>query len=105
MPLLTLRQIAKSFGLIEVLGGIDLAVRRGEVPALVGENGAGKSTLMRLVAGLAEPTDGSIEFENAPAPASLAEAERAGIVMVHQEFCLAPHLTVMENIYLGREVT
>ena len=105
MSLLTLRQIAKSFGPNQVLGGIDLAVRRGEVLALVGENGAGKSTLMRLVAGLAEPTAGSIEFENAPAPASLAEAEHGGIVMVHQEFCLAPHLTVMENIFLGRELT
>ena len=89
MPLLRLGQIAKSFDFIEVLRGIDLAVCQGEVLALVGENGAGKSTLMRIVAGLAEPTAGSIEFENARAPASLVEAERAGIVMVHQEFCLA----------------
>ena len=105
MPLLRLGQIAKSFDFIEVLRGIDLAVCQGEVLALVGENGAGKSTLMRIVAGLAEPTAGSIEFENARAPASLVEAERAGIVMVHQEFCLAPHLTVAENIFLGREMT
>ncbi|MGY4752562.1 sugar ABC transporter ATP-binding protein [Pannonibacter sp. Q-1] len=104
MPLLTFKQVAKSYGPIEVLKGIDLVVNPGEVLALVGENGAGKSTLMRIAAGLAVPTLGSLQFDDASAPASLVEAERAGIVMVHQEFCLAPHLTVAENVFLGREL-
>src|SRR5690606_29147743 len=77
----------------------------GEVLALVGENGAGKSTLMRIAAGLAAPSAGTMLLDGAPAPATLHEAERAGIVMVHQEFCLAPHLTVAENVFLGRELT
>jgi len=104
MALLSFRKIAKSFGGVPVLKGIDLTVEPGEVVALVGENGAGKSTLMRIAAGLMPATSGTVEFGGALAPATLPEAERAGIVMVHQEFCLAPHLTVAENVFLGREI-
>ena len=105
MALLAFREIAKSYGIVPVLKGIDLVVEPGEVLALVGENGAGKSTLMRIAAGLAPPSSGTMTLEDAPAPATLQAAERAGIVMVHQEFCLAPHLTVAENVFLGRELT
>lgn len=105
MTLLAFRDIAKSYGTVPVLKGIDLVVEPGEVLALVGENGAGKSTLMRIAAGLAPPSSGTMLLDGAPAPANLHAAERAGIVMVHQEFCLAPHLTVAENVFLGREIT
>ncbi|WP_233290640.1 sugar ABC transporter ATP-binding protein [Shinella sp. PSBB067] len=105
MALLTFRDIAKSYGIVPVLKGIDLVVRPGEVLALVGENGAGKSTLMRIAAGLASPSSGTMLLDGMPAPETLHAAERAGIVMVHQEFCLAPHLTVSENVFLGREIT
>jgi len=105
MALLTFRQIEKSYGAVPVLKGIELGVEPGEVLALVGENGAGKSTLMRIAAGLAAPSAGTMLFKGTSAPATLHEAERAGIVMVHQEFCLAPHLTVAENVFLGRELT
>ena len=105
MALLTFRQIEKSYGVVPVLKGIDLVVEPGEVLALVGENGAGKSTLMRIAAGLAAPSAGAMLLDGASAPATLHDAERAGIVMVHQEFCLAPHLTVAENVFLGRELT
>jgi ribose transport system ATP-binding protein len=105
MALLVFRDIAKSYGIVPVLKGIDLVVKPGEVLALVGENGAGKSTLMRIAAGLAPPSSGTMLLDGAPAPATLHAAERAGIVMVHQEFCLAPHLTVAENVFLGREIT
>ncbi len=105
MALLTFRDIAKSYGIVPVLKGIDLVVRPGEVLALVGENGAGKSTLMRIAAGLAPPSSGTMLLDGMPAPETLHAAERAGIVMVHQEFCLAPHLTVSENVFLGREIT
>ncbi|MEW9612772.1 sugar ABC transporter ATP-binding protein [Shinella sp. S4-D37] len=105
MSLLSFHEVAKAYGIVPVLKGIELAVEPGEVLALVGENGAGKSTLMRIAAGLAAPTSGTLMFEGGPAPAALYAAERAGIVMVHQEFCLAPHLTVAENVFLGRELT
>ena len=105
MAVLTFREVAKSYGIVPVLKGIDLVVEPGEVLALVGENGAGKSTLMRIAAGLASPSSGTMLLEGGPAPTTLQAAERAGIVMVHQEFCLAPHLTVAENVFLGRELT
>ena len=105
MALMTFRDVAKSYGIVPVLKGIELTVEPGEVLALVGENGAGKSTLMRIAAGLAAPSSGTMLLEGAPAPTTLQAAERAGIVMVHQEFCLAPHLTVYENVFLGRELT
>ena len=104
MALLNLTNVAKSYGSVPVLKSINLALQPGEVLALVGENGAGKSTLMRIVAGLAAPSSGEAKFQGRKAPANLIEAEHAGIIMVHQEFCLAPHLTVAENVFLGREL-
>ncbi|WP_283195114.1 sugar ABC transporter ATP-binding protein [Rhizobium sp. AN80A] len=104
MALLSLKEVTKSYGQVAVLKGIDLDVEPGEVLALVGENGAGKSTLMRIIAGLAQQTAGTATFDGVSAPVSLVRAEAAGIIMVHQEFCLAPHLTVAENVFLGREV-
>lgn len=104
MTLLILDDITKSYGSVPVLKGINLNVQRGEVLALVGENGAGKSTLMRIIAGLGVHSSGDARFDGSKAPTTLVDAERAGIIMVHQEFCLAPHLTVAENIFLGREL-
>src|SRR5690606_21126316 len=104
MALLSFEKVAKTFAGIPVLQSIDLDVGKGQVVALVGENGAGKSTLMRIAAGLMAPSTGRITFDGAPAPATLVAAEQAGIVMVHQEFCLAPHLSVAENVFLGREI-
>ena len=103
MALLAIEGLRKSFEATEVLRGIDLAVERGEVLALVGENGAGKSTLMRVVGGYTPPGAGTLAFEGAPLPGGVDAAEARGIVLVHQEFNLAPHLTVAENVFLGRE--
>ena len=104
MTLLEMRGIRKSFGETEVLHGVDLDVRAGEVHALVGENGAGKSTLMRIAAGIVPPDEGRMAFAGRPfAPADPANALRAGIAMVHQELSLAPDLSVAENILAGRE--
>jgi ribose transport system ATP-binding protein len=104
--LLKLHGIEKSFGGIRALRHADLEVREGEVHLLMGENGAGKSTLMRIVAGMHGRDGGemlwrgrSVSFKNPSEAASL------GIAMVHQESLLAPHLSVAENIYLGREAT
>ncbi len=103
--LLTLRGLSKSYGTNAVLAGIDLDVAPGEILALVGENGAGKSTLMRIVGGYTEPSGGEALLDGRPRPQTVSEAETRGIVLVHQEFNLASHLTVAENVFLGCEPT
>jgi len=102
--LLEMRGIRKSFGEVQVLHGVDIDVRAGEVHAVVGENGAGKSTLMRIAAGIVSPDGGRMRFGGREfTPKSPADALRAGIAMVHQELSLARDLTVAENILAGRE--
>lgn len=102
--LLHLQAIQKHFGGITALQSGDLQVNAGEIHALVGENGAGKSTLMKIVAGMLRRDGGDMRWQGQPADFTRpAEAHRAGISMVHQESLLAPHLTVAENIFLGRE--
>jgi ribose transport system ATP-binding protein len=96
--------IRKAFGATVALDGVDLAVRAGEVCALVGQNGAGKSTLMGVLSGALEPDAGTMSIDGAAyRPRSPLEARRAGVAMIHQELSLAPHLSVMENIVLGVE--
>jgi ribose transport system ATP-binding protein len=97
--------ISKSFGPIEVLSGISLDLRPGEVHAVIGENGAGKSTLMRILSGHIAPTRGSLHFNGRPiAFSGPVDAESHGIVLVHQEILLAEDLTVAQNLFLGREI-
>ena len=103
-PALALQDVKKSFGPIEILHGIDFALYPGEVHALIGENGAGKSTIMKILGGYLAPTSGQVMLDGAPAPFhSGADAEGAGVVVIHQEFNLAPDLTVSQNVWLGRE--
>jgi ribose transport system ATP-binding protein len=104
-PVLEAVGLSKSFGGIEVLRGIRVALRPGEVHAIIGENGAGKSTLMKLLSGHLPPSGGEIRLDGAAVDFSgPVEAEARGIVLVHQEILLAPDLTVAQNIYLGREI-
>ena len=104
-PILEARGLSKSFGPVEVLRDVALAVRPGEVHAIIGENGAGKSTLMKILAGHQPPTRGEILIDGQPVHLSgPVDAEHRGIVLVHQEILLAPDLTVAQNIYLGREL-
>ncbi|WP_327341760.1 sugar ABC transporter ATP-binding protein [Streptomyces europaeiscabiei] len=103
-PLLALRGIGKAFLGVRVLDGVDLQVRPGEVHAVVGENGAGKSTLMKVVSGVHQPDEGTVEFAGAPRTfRSPREARQAGIGIVYQELTLLPERTVAENVCLGRE--
>lgn len=103
LPILSLRNIRKSFGPIEVLHGIDLDVRPGEVVALLGENGAGKSTVSNIVSGTILPSSGEMTWQGAPfAPANPREAIDAGVGMIHQELLLLPHLSIAENVFVGR---
>lgn len=102
-PILSLRNVKKSYGPIEVLHGIDMEVHAGEVVALLGENGAGKSTVSNVISGTILPTSGEMTWQGAPfAPANPREAIDAGIGMIHQELLLLPHLTIAENIFVGR---
>ena len=100
------RDLSKSYGPIEVLRGITLDIRAGEVHAIIGENGAGKSTLMKLLSGHARPTRGQLSMHGEDVEFTGAvQAEAAGIVLVHQEILLASHLTVAQNLFLGRELS
>ena len=99
-----MRGVRKAFGGTVALDGVDLAVRGGEVCALVGQNGAGKSTLMSILAGATTPDAGSMTLNGAVySPKSPREARHAGVAMIYQELSLAPHLSVMDNIALGLE--
>jgi ribose transport system ATP-binding protein len=103
---LEMRGVRKAFGATVALDGVDVAVRSGEVCALVGQNGAGKSTLMGILAGALKPDAGAMRIDGAPyAPRHPLDARHAGVAMIYQELSLAPHLTVMENIVLGVEPT
>ncbi|MGW4043117.1 sugar ABC transporter ATP-binding protein [Streptomyces sp. NPDC004721] len=102
--MLTMRRVSKSFLGVRVLHEVSLDLEPGEVHALVGENGAGKSTLMKILAGEYIPDEGTIVLDGAERSFSHpAQAQAAGIGLVHQEFALLPHRTVAENVFLGRE--
>jgi len=104
-PILRVDHVSKSFGPIEVLSDISLALMPGEVHAVIGENGAGKSTLMRILSGHLPPTKGTLYFhEREKRFTGPVEAEHEGIVLVHQEILLAEDLTVAQNLFLGREI-
>lgn len=104
MALLELHGITKNFGATAALTGVDLAVEPGEVHALIGENGAGKSTLLNILSGTFPPDSGHILYGGRSyAPRGPADARACGIVHIHQELSLCPHLSVAENISLGLE--
>ena len=97
--------VSKSFGATRALDDVSFELGRGEVHALIGENGAGKSTLMKILSGAIAPDAGGMEIDGRPyAPSGPGDGRRCGVSMIYQELNLAPHLTVEENIMLGREV-
>lgn len=100
-PLLSARDVSKSFGKTQALTNAALTLRPGEIVGLLGANGAGKSTLSRIISGHIQPTEGTITFDNAPLRlSSPREALSRGIALVAQETSLAPDLSVLENIFL-----
>jgi len=104
MTVLSLSNISKRFGPTIALDAVNLHLQKGEVHALIGENGAGKSTLMNLLAGLMQPDAGEMKVEGrAYAPGNPIDARSRGIVLIHQELSLFPHLSVAENIMMGIE--
>lgn len=98
------RRISKSFPGVQALDEVSLTVRRGRLHALLGENGAGKSTLMNILAGVFAADGGEIVLDGRPVSfANPREAREAGIAIIFQELNLVPHLTIAQNIFLGRE--
>ncbi len=102
--ILTMKDIDKSFPGVHALDHVNFEVRKGEVHALMGENGAGKSTLMKVLTGIYAKDSGSIVFEGKEVEFhNTREAQDAGVVIVHQELNMLGHLTVAQNIFIGRE--
>ena len=102
--ILTMKGIDKSFPGVHALDHVDLEIRKGEVLALMGENGAGKSTLMKVLTGIYKKDSGTITYEGKEVEfANTREAQDAGVVIVHQELNMLGHLTVAQNLFIGRE--
>lgn len=102
--LLNMRGISKSFPGVKALDNVDLELNEGEVLALLGENGAGKSTLMKILGGVYSRDQGQIFLRDEEIQInSPRQALEYGIGIIHQELSLLPHLSIMENIFLGRE--
>ncbi len=102
--ILEMKGIQKFFSGVHALKAVDFELRAGEVHALMGENGAGKSTLIKVLCGIHKPDAGSIRyFGKDVCFSSIAESQAAGISVIHQELNMMNHLTVAQNIYIGRE--
>ena len=100
--LLEMKGIGKTFPGVKALEGVNLTIREGQVHALLGENGAGKSTLIKILSGAYSKDEGEIFFEGQPVEIKAPhDAQALGISTIYQEFNLAPHLTIAENIFLG----
>jgi ribose transport system ATP-binding protein len=102
--LLMVHDVSKRFVGVQALDKVSFELKKGEVHALVGENGAGKSTLMKILSGVYHPDEGTITFKGKEIHFQNArDASNAGIGIIYQELNLIPHLTVAQNIYIGRE--
>ena len=100
--------IRKTYGPVVALDRVDLQIEKGAVHALCGENGAGKSTLMKVLSGVIPqgPYEGTIRLDGQEVSfRSIRDSESHGIAIIHQELALAPNLSILENIYLGRMPT
>jgi ribose transport system ATP-binding protein len=103
-PLISVQDVSKSFPGVRALSRVRFELLAGEVHALVGENGAGKSTLMKILAGIYARDSGEVLYDGEPVSfASPRAAQMRGIGIIHQELQLMNHLTVAQNIFIGRE--
>ncbi len=104
MPLLKLESISKRFPGVHALKNVSFGLERGEIHALVGENGAGKSTMMKILTGIHQKDSGEIHYlDRLFNPRDPKHALEVGIGIVHQELNMMDHLTVAQNIFIGRE--
>lgn len=105
-PVIRMRGVTKRFGGVVAIHGVDLEAHAGEVLAIVGDNGAGKSTLIKVLTGVYQATEGSIELDGNPfSMSSHSDAIKNGIDAVYQNLALADHLTPAQNLFLGTELT
>lgn len=105
-PLLSVRGLAKRYGAVQALAGVDLDVHAGEVLAVCGDNGAGKSTLIRMISGADTPTDGEMRLRGALVRfASPQDALARGVATIYQDLALAPRLAIYQNVFMGAELT
>ena len=105
-PVLEVRGLTRRFPGVLALNNLDFDVYAGEVHALVGENGAGKSTMINMLAGVLQPSNGSILVNGRQRVFhSTEDSQHAGIGVIFQEFNLLPHLSVAENVFINREPT
>lgn len=103
-PLIEGRNLTKIYGNFVALSDASITVMPGEVRALIGSNGAGKSTLVKVLTGAVTPSLGSVEFEGVPAPlGDPREMMKRGLACIYQHSNLAPAMSVLDNIYLGRQ--
>jgi simple sugar transport system ATP-binding protein len=105
-PVVHLDEVGKSYGNVQALRGVSLAVRQGEITCVIGDNGAGKSTLIKIIAGLHEHTDGTLSVNGEVRRfSSPRESLDSGIATVYQDLALAPLMSVWRNFFLGNEIT
>jgi ribose transport system ATP-binding protein len=103
-PVVRFRNVSKEFPGVLAVDSVDLDILPGEVHVVAGENGAGKSTLMKLLSQVERPSGGEVEISGEPVEHhGPRHAQNLGVAMVYQEFALASHLSIAENLYMGRE--
>jgi simple sugar transport system ATP-binding protein len=104
--IIQLRNIAKSFGTVLAVDGVDFAVQPGEVHCLLGDNGAGKSTLIKIMAGVYQQTQGEYLIDGSPVSMkSPRDALDRGIATVYQDLAMVPLMSITRNFFMGREIT
>lgn len=102
---LELQDIQKSFSGVPALKGVSLNIQSGKVHALLGENGAGKSTLIKILSGVYQKDQGQIKIDGIPVSIhSTVDSRKLGISVIYQEFALVPELSIVQNIFLGKEL-
>lgn len=105
-PVIAARSIAKRYGAVTALEGVDVDIYPSEILAIVGDNGAGKSTLVKILSGATRPDEGEILLDGQKVELdSPARARKFGIETVFQDLALSPNLDVTESLYLGRELS
>ncbi|MBN2807825.1 MAG: sugar ABC transporter ATP-binding protein [Prolixibacteraceae bacterium] len=105
-PILEIRNVSKEFSGVYALRNVDMQILPGMVTAVIGENGAGKSTLMKIISGVYQRSEGNVMLNGKNvAFKDPKEAAENGVVIIHQELNLIPHLSITENLFLGNEIT
>ncbi|MDY3619064.1 ATP-binding cassette domain-containing protein [Agathobaculum sp.] len=105
-PIMSLKHISKYFGGVQALDGVDMDICRGEVIVLVGDNGAGKSTFLKVISGVNIPEQGEIYFDGkAVTISNTLDSVELGIQTVYQDLALCDNLDIVQNLFLGRELT